>query len=170
MWVYCNEDSFWFSHCTSGDNPPEAVIAYETEEWYFNNWYITFCPQFYNSSWEIPFQEMESDLKRSNPNAEYMETYHGPPGTQAYTFFHETMHMSQLVISPKANDYVYGPLNVYNLAKNRNTDAAVYSADSWSMAALAIRAEKTFDLDRRCHPSSKPSCLSAWEQDDLPGR
>ncbi len=96
---------------------------------------------------------MESDLMRSNPYPEYMETYHGPPGTQAYTFFHETMHMSQLVTSLPAHDYVYGPLNVYNLAKDRNTDAAVYNSDSWSMTALAIWAEKTFNLGHPPQPS-----------------
>ncbi len=153
MWVYCNEDSFWFSHCTSGDDPPVAIIAYETEDWIFNNWYITFCPQSYNSSWSIPFQEMESNLKRSNPDPEYMETYHGFPRTQAYAFFHETFHMSQLVTSPVAHDYAYGPLDVYNLAKERNTDAAVYNADLWAMTALAIRAVQTFNLGHPAQPS-----------------
>ena len=97
LWVYYNEDSFWFSQCTKGDSPPVAVIAYEQEDTYFNNWYITFYPQFYNSSWIIPFQQMESNLKEPNPNPNVMEAYYGPSGTQAATFFQETMHMSQLV-------------------------------------------------------------------------
>ena len=146
LWVYCNEDSFWFGHCTKGDNPTRAIIAYEYEDNFFNNWYITFCPQFYNSSWTIPFQTMKKDLQNSNPTSGAMESYEGPPGTQGYTFFHETMHMSQLVTSPQAVDKAYGAKDVYDLARNSNTDAAVYNADSWSMVALAIWAQKIFNL------------------------
>ena len=92
LWVYCNEDSFWFqSLCTKGDNPPQAVIAYENEDIFFNNWYITFCPQFYESRWTIPFRDMKSNLQRNNPEPDNMESYDGPPGTQGYIFFHETM-------------------------------------------------------------------------------
>ena len=59
-----------------------------------------------------------------------MDTYYGPPGTQSGIFFHETMHISQLIISPKADDYAYGLKDYYDLAKNYNTDRAVYNVDS----------------------------------------
>ena len=146
LWVYCNEDSFWFGHCTKGDNPPRAIIAYESEDRFFNNWYITFCPQFYNSSWSIPWRDQKKNLEDNNPDPMEMETYDGPPATQGGTFFHETMHMSQLVTSPQAVDKAYGPKDCYDLARNSNTDSAVYNADSWTMVAEAIWAQQKFSL------------------------
>ena len=89
---------------------------------------------------------MKKNLQDANPNPNTMESYSGPPGTQAYTFFHETMHMSQLVTSPQAVDKAYGAKDCYDLAKNGNTDSAIYNADSWSLVALAIWAQKTFNL------------------------
>ena len=169
LWVYCNEDSFWFHHCTKGDNPPSAVIAYEDEASFTNNWYITFCPQYYNSSWTIPFQQMVSNLKNANPYPNMMETYYGPPGTQAAVFFHETMHMGQLVTAPKAWDSGYGPLNVYNLAKNKNIESTLYNADSWTITALAIWAQQTFNLASPPQPVeilNPPTPLPANEPSD----
>ena len=153
LWVYCNEDSFWFSGCTKGDDPPVAIIAYEQESNFWNNWYITFCPQFYSSSYEIPFQQKISELKEANPNSNEMESYYGPPGTQAAIFFHETMHMSQLVTAPQAVDKVYGPLGAYNLAKNKNIETSLYNADSWTITALAIWAQQTFSLTSPPQPA-----------------
>lgn len=155
LWVYCNEDSFWFSQCTKGDNPPSAIVAYEQEDIFFNNWYITFCPQFYKTGWTIPLKKLRKDLEDDNPDPSVMESYAGPPVSQAEIFFHETMHMSQLVTSPQANDYAYGAEKVYNLARNRNTDAAVYNADSWTMTAIAIWAQQTFDLANPPKPAAK---------------
>ena len=169
LWVYCNDDSFWWSLCTKGDNPNVAVIAFEQEDKFFNNWYITFCPQFYNSTWEIPFQQKVSDLKESNPYPNVMESYYGPPGTQADIFFHETMHMSQLVTAPQATDKVYGPLNVYNLAKNNNIESSLYNADSWTVTALSIWAQQTFNLASPPLPAaiiSPPPPLPANEPSD----
>jgi hypothetical protein len=76
--------------------------------------------------------------------------------SQGATFFHETMHMSQLVTSPKAKDSAYGPKLVYELARNRNTDAAVYNADSWTMAAQAILAQRSLNLQSPPFPLEHP--------------
>ena len=56
------------------------------------------------------------------------------------------MHLSQLVTSPQAVDYAYGPEAVYDLARSSNTDRAVYNADSWTLAASAILAQQEFSL------------------------
>jgi len=74
------------------------------------------------------------------------------------------MHMSQIVTSPKAMDTAYGPEPVYELARQKNTDAAVYNADSWTMTALAIFAQMEFNLSSppiplKYHPGSNSSLL-----------
>ena len=95
---------------------------------------------------------MKSNLQKNNSHQNIMESYDGPLLTQGATFFHETMHMSQLVTSPQTLDKAYGPKDCYDLAKNRNTDVAVYNADSWTFVALAIWAEKTFNLTNPPQP------------------
>lgn len=146
-------------------------MAYEREDIFFNNWYLTFCPQFYNSSWETPLQQLESDLKVSNPYPNVLESYEENPGNQAATLFHEQMHMGQLVTAPRAVDIAYGALNAYNLAKNKNTDTAIYNADSWTMTAVAIWAQQTFNLASPPEPAAiiyPPNPLPTGAQNEEP--
>ncbi len=51
-----------------------------------------------------------------------------------------------MVTAPAAVDKAYGPLDVYNLAKNKNIDSSIFNADSWCITALAIWAQQTFNL------------------------
>ena len=146
LWVYCNEDSFWFKHCTYSPTT-SAIIAYDDEDLFFNNWYITFCPQFFDNLWEASLSEKIALIKRNGQNPQIMETVNSSPGIQAAVFLHESFHMSQIVTSPGAVDYAYGAENVYKLADSRNTDAAVYNADSWKMTAEAIWAQDYFNLN-----------------------
>ncbi|KAF2036387.1 hypothetical protein EK21DRAFT_84076 [Setomelanomma holmii] len=104
LWIYCNEDSFWFS------------VAKRQAHWYTNN----------------------------------------NPASQSATFFHETMHMSQLVTSPRAGDKARGGQAVYELARSGNTDYAVYNADSWQVTATAIIAQKAFNLEHPPYPVYYP--------------
>ncbi|KAI9694470.1 MAG: Suppressor of the cold-sensitive snRNP biogenesis mutant brr1-1 [Bathelium mastoideum] len=75
-----------------------------------------------------------------------MEALRLYPVSQPFIFFHESFHMSQLVTSPKADDYVYGAKDDYDLARTRDTDATVYNADSWSITGLAIWAQQEYNL------------------------
>ena len=90
LWVYCNEDSFWWHHCSDST---EAIVAYESEDWYFNNWYITFCPQFYSPLHTQDFQTRKAQLLKMKPPPTVLEMYEGSLAkrTRAITFFHETM-------------------------------------------------------------------------------
>ena len=90
LWVYCNEDSFWFHHCSDST---EAIVAYESEGWYFNNWYITFCPQFFSPLHTRDFKAWKAVLLGMKPPPTALEMYEGGLGkrTRAITFFHETM-------------------------------------------------------------------------------
>ncbi|KAN0080642.1 hypothetical protein V8E54_003846 [Elaphomyces granulatus] len=61
-------------------------------------------------------------------------------------------------------DTAYGPEPVYELARQKNTDAAIYNADSWTMTALAIFAQMEFNLSSppiplKYHPGSNSSLL-----------
>lgn len=150
LWVYCNEDSRWWKHC---DDKTAVTFAYEQEDKFFNNWYITFCPAFYDPRWHLSLDEVIQDIKDNRRDANVMENW---DRVQAATFFHETMHMSQLVTSPKAGDKVYGPKNTYDLARNRNTDAAVYNAESWMFTAQAIFAQQELGLDYPPYPRDRP--------------
>jgi hypothetical protein len=151
LWVYCNEDSKWWSHCKEDET--SAVLAYEQEDAFFNNWYITFCPAFYNPKWNNPLDKIIRAIKERNLDPKVMENWYGAQGA---TFFHETIHMSQLVSSPQAGDSAYGPKLAYELARNRNTDAAVYNADSWTMTAQAIFAQQEMNLDSPPYPIDYP--------------
>lgn len=151
LWVYCDEDSFWFKHCSETDT--SAILAYEQEDEIFNNWYITFCPTFFNSNYGLSLDDKVKFIEDRNYNTEIMETVVGIPAIQAGIFFHEAMHMSQIVTSPVAVDYGYGAKYVYDLAKSKNTDAAVYNADSWTMTAQAIWAQIKYNLQSPPVPS-----------------
>ena len=106
---------------------------------------MTFCPPFFDPKWSVPLKEMEQSMDTGRYEKGDIDNYDNPI-VQAGTFFHETCHMSQLVTSPQAKDIVYGPKLVYDLARTRNTDAAVYNADSWWVTALAIWAQVKYKL------------------------
>ncbi|KAI9724278.1 MAG: hypothetical protein M1828_003702 [Chrysothrix sp. TS-e1954] len=148
LWVYCNEDSRWWAACEDDDT--SAIMAYEDDAIFTNDWYITFCPAWYNKKWALSLdekvQQIQSSKGKPAGNVNIMETIVGPPPFQADTWFHETMHMSQLVTSPKAVDKAYGAEDCYDLAHGRNTDAAIYNADSWTITAMAIWAQIKYSL------------------------
>jgi hypothetical protein len=133
-----------------------AILAYETEDDFLNNWYITICPAFYNPSYLVPLDDLIESMKEEFVDLNVMKNWDTGPGSQAAIFFHETMHLSQIVTSPQATDKTYGAKNVYELARNRNTDAAVYNGDLWTMAATAIFAQQTFKLDNPPYPAAYP--------------
>ncbi|KAL9074151.1 MAG: hypothetical protein Q9157_004499 [Trypethelium eluteriae] len=151
LWVYCNEDSFWFKKCGQADGP-SVFLAWEDEDNFFNNWYITFCPPFFDPKWAIPLIDLVDKIEKHAVDKTIMELYTAPPGSRAYVFFHEAFHMSQIVTSPGALDYAYSPEGVYNLSRDYNTDRAVYNADSWAMTGLAIWAQQLFELDVPPYP------------------
>lgn len=155
LWVYCNEDSFWFKHCAS-DPKLGVIVAYENEDLFFNNWYITMCPSFYDSRYIIPLDDLIETFKKEFIDPNVMENWDLGPGSSAALLYHETMHLSQLVTSPQAEDKAYGAKGVYELARQSNTDYAVYNADSWKMAATAIFAQQTFNLASPPHPLAYP--------------
>ena len=66
--------------------------------------------------------------------------------TRPATFFHEMFHMTRLVTFGKTWDYAYDAEDVYDLARYKNTDSAVYNADSWVITALAIWAQRRWNL------------------------
>jgi hypothetical protein len=88
LWVYCNEDSFWYKHCE--DSKTDALIAYEQEDSYFNNWYITFCPQFFDPNFEVSLDDVLKKVREENRPPGTFDVYEQPT-SQALTFFHETM-------------------------------------------------------------------------------
>lgn len=149
LWVYCNEASRWFKHCKEDTG---AILAWEDEDIFFNNWYITICPAFYNPRWAVPFNTIIDRIRNGGDDPSIMESWED---SQAATIFHETMHMSQLVTSPEADDNAYGAEEVYDLARTHNTDGAVYNADSWTMAANAILAQQMFKLQDPPHPKNR---------------
>ena len=149
LWIYCNEDSYWFKSCPE----KSLVFAYEYEADYVHNWYITFCPAFYDNNIRVPLSKIMDRMNRNPRMRRVMEFYNGwysekgnIPGSQAATVFHETMHFTKLVTSPFTRDFAYGPLDIYNLARERNTDLAVYNPDSWKLTAMAIWAQQKWNL------------------------
>ena len=143
LWVYCNEDSSWFvRYCNPGVG---AIFAYETEAVFSPNWYITFCSPFFDKKWRLPLSDLINIVNTNKWDKTAIELY-TTPGTQAATIFHETFHFSQLVTSPQAVDFARGPKGVWDLARNRNTAAAVLNADSWSITGQAIWAQKEWGL------------------------
>lgn len=89
LWAYCDERSKWFSHCGGGN---QIVTAYEQEDFFFNNWYITFCPAFYNNKIATTLDAKLTQLDK-NPELDVgtMEVHTTNPDVQGATFFHETM-------------------------------------------------------------------------------
>ncbi|KAL9089636.1 MAG: hypothetical protein Q9165_005668 [Trypethelium subeluteriae] len=130
-------------------------MAYEEEDRWLNNWYITFCPQYFQNSYALEMDDFINKINHSGYDMTVMEKFSSIPWSRAEIFFHETMHMSKIVTSPKARDYAYRAQDVYTLAKKNNTQLAMANADSWSITALAIWAQKTFNL------ASPPSPYSA---------
>ena len=55
LWIYCNEDSYWWKRCKETDT--SAVLAYEYEASLVHNWYMTFCPAFHNLGFAIPLEK-----------------------------------------------------------------------------------------------------------------
>jgi len=90
LWVYCNEDSFWWGFCGKS-NSPGAILAYEYEAAFSNYWYITFCPPFFDSDRTINLEDKMNELKDYNPEPDAIDSYHGPRMMRPYIFFHETM-------------------------------------------------------------------------------
>lgn len=152
LWVYCNEDSFWFSGCKKSNTG--AVVAYEQEDAYFNNWYITFCPIFYDEG--QPLDDVFKRIREKQWDANVMENYDELPLNQAHTFFHETMHLTRLTVEKYVDDAAYGAENVYKLAHERNADISTFNADSWAYTALAILAQNEFKLEHPPYPYKHP--------------
>lgn len=92
MWVYCNEDSFHWKACTR-DNTG-VVVAYEASRPEESNWFITFCPVFFERKWRIPLEDKLKAVREGQGNKQAMETYDAWPGTHAATFFHESMSVA----------------------------------------------------------------------------
>ena len=89
-------------------------------------------------------------------NPMWMDWWTDKPSSRSATFFHETMHMSQLVTSPRAGDKARGAEGVWELARSQNTDGAVYNADSWQVVSTAIIAQKAFNLNSPPYPVMHP--------------
>jgi hypothetical protein len=68
--------------------------------------------------------------------------------TRAGTIFHETYHWDYTVSRPTCDRLPedYAPIDVYRLTLEHGTETAKLNAESWTQAALAIYAQKTFNL------------------------
>jgi hypothetical protein len=83
LWVYCNEDSFWFKHCEGTET--WAILAYETEDIFFNNWYITFCPTFFNPADVVPFDQKLELIRVMATQRCWRLSHSTPRHTQPYS-------------------------------------------------------------------------------------
>ena len=67
---------------------------------------------------------------------------------RARTIFHESYHWARTVSRPLCDRVpeVYLPKEVYHLARRENTGGAKRNAESWTLAAIAMYVQQTFNL------------------------
>ncbi|KAF2179563.1 hypothetical protein K469DRAFT_798553 [Zopfia rhizophila CBS 207.26] len=151
LWIYCNGKPRWFGHCK--ENEAGVTLAYEEEDRFFNNWYMTFCPAFYRIL--KPLDDVIKDIRDNSRDPRIAENW---MKASANTFHHETFHFSKLVTDPQAldGDKTYGPEKVYKRAEQKGSSDMTKVADGWAWASTAILAQNEFNL---ADPPYPQKCL-----------
>lgn len=106
--------------------------------------YLILCPRFFSD--ELTSLARLVELGRVNPErAVIIDTW---LIARASVIFHETYHWSKTVARPPLNrePEVYRPKKVYDLARKENTEGAKTNAQSWTLAAIAMFVQQTFNL------------------------
>ena len=106
--------------------------------------YIILCPRFFSD--KLTSLARLVGLARVKPErAVVMETW---LIARASVIFHETYHWDKTVTRPplNRNPEVYSPKEVYDLARNENTEGAKTNAGSWTLAAIALFVQQEFNL------------------------
>lgn len=153
-YIYCDEkeSKSGLDWCDPNGSQQGQVIAYTWDDlgWFWSNHYVVLCPLFFG-------------LEKSNDLSQQIEAANGRPWKQSVidnfidspgaTYFHETYHWGDTVSVPKTNSpakdhpEVYPPQDVYDLARNKNTDEASLNAESYTLAATAMYIQQVFHLN-----------------------
>ena len=125
-------------------NPKRLAYTFDDLGVLWSAHYLVLCPEFFSDE----LTSLAHLVERGRVKPDLVVIINRWWTARAGIIFHETYHWAKTVARPRLNrkPEVYSAKEVYDLARKENTEGAKTNAQSWTLAAIAMFVQQTFNL------------------------
>ena len=146
-YIYCAEDKM-----PTNNKPKKSLCSRNTTAWTFDEreskrttHYVVLCPTFFDNARMASLAQRVEEARNKPDLQTSMEPWRS---VRARVLFHETYYWGETVSKPKCDlrPQKHRAQDVVRLAKEQNIATVKLNAESWTLAAMAIYLQETFNL------------------------